>query len=95
MHIKPKKQDFNKVENGSVPVQDLLPLALLGGQRELVDGEARARAQFAQHVLDVEHEGRLPEVGVHHLARRLQAHRRVQVWLEHNTQPLGTRALDS
>lgn len=65
-------------------MQHLLPLALRVGQRELVDGEPRARAQLPQHVLDIEHERLLAEVGVYHLAGRLETHRRVQVRL-HNT----------
>ena len=58
-------------------VQDHRPVALIVRQWEVVDGGLRAGPQLLQHVLDVELERFLTEVGIDYLSGRLQTDRRV------------------
>lgn len=58
-----------------------LPLALALSDGEAVDLGLDLCPPLTHVVLDVEHEGVLAEVGVHHLPWSLKAHRRVQVRL--------------
>ena len=60
-----------------------LPLSLALPDGEAVDLGLDLGPPLPHVVLDVEDEGVLPEVGVHHLAWGLEPHRGVQVGLEH------------
>lgn len=59
-----------------------LPLALPLSDGEAVDLGLDLRPPLAHVVLDIEHEGVLAEVCIHHLAWGLKAHSRVQVRLQ-------------